>query len=142
MRAHPALSRLRALRNTYGEEAEREQRALLRSIRGLKLVTWRELEHLHEDLLFLCAFPASVSVRRLARAGLRAIPARMAALPRAQRSLADDSGIAGSTTRHVYPFPLARWLAHAFPRETEIDWRNVEEPAVLDPAIRPLLADA
>ncbi|MCC6193304.1 MAG: hypothetical protein IT518_02455, partial [Burkholderiales bacterium] len=57
-----------------------------------------------------------------------------------QRRLADDSGIAGSTTRHVYPFPLARWLAHAFARETEVDWRNVADPVALDGVIRPLLA--
>ena len=112
MSARPLLRRLRALRNIYGAAAEREQRTLLRELARVRLSTWTDVTQLHEDLLFLCAFPASAAIRRLARTSLRAFEGRVRSLPRAQRALADDSGIAGSTTRHVYPFPIARWLAH------------------------------
>ena len=57
-------------------------------------------------------------------------------------ALADDSGIAGSTTRHVFPFPIARWLAHEAPEDAEIDWRNFEDPALLDGVVGALLVGA
>ena len=140
MSARPLLKRLRALRNVYGAAAEREQRALLRELASVRLSTWADVDQLHEDLLFLCAFPASPAIRRLARTSLRAFEGRVRSLPRTQRALADDSGIAGSTTRHVYPFPIARWLAHEAQEDAEIDWRNVDDPALLDSMVGALLA--
>jgi len=136
------LHRLRALRNVYGAAAEREQLAVLRALALLQLRKWTDVAQLHEDLLFLCAFPGSAAVRRTARSGLRSIASRMRALPRAERALADDSGIAGSTTRNVYPFPIARWLAHEAQEDAEIDWRNFEDPALLDGVVGALLAGA
>lgn len=134
------LARLRALRNAYGEAAGREQRSLLRAIVPLALRTWRELAQLHEDLLFLCAFPGSRAIRRRARAMLQSIPARTQALPRAERERANDSGIAGSVTRHVYPYPVARWLAAA--NHVEIDWRNFDDPQALDGIVGALISPA
>ena len=134
------LPRLHALRTAYGEAAEREQRALLRGVGTLRLRKWSEVAQLHEDLLFLCAFAGSAAIRRRARALLRPMSRRVEALPRAERARADDSGIAGSVTRHVYPYPLARWLAHTY--EVEIDWRNVDDPSLLDGIVGALLAPA
>jgi len=134
------LARLRALRNAYGEAAGREQRSLLRAVAPLALRKWRELAQLHEDLLFLCAFPGSAAVRRQARAMLQSISARTRALPREERTRADDSGIAGSVTRHVYPYPVARFLAAA--NDVEIDWRNVGDPQALDGIVGRLIAPA
>jgi hypothetical protein len=136
------LHRLRALRNVYSAAAERELRALLRALASQPLRKWSEVAQLHEDLLFICAFPGSPALRRLARAGLRSIAARMRALSRAERALADDSGMAGSTTRHVFPFPVARWLAHEAMEDAEIDWRNFEDPALLDGVVGALLTGA
>jgi hypothetical protein len=140
--ARPLLKRLRALRNVYGAAAEREQRALLRALSSTRLRTWTEVAQLHEDLLFLCAFPATAAIRRLARTSLHAIEGRVRTLPRAQRALADDSGIAGSTTRHVYPYPIARWIAHEAQDDAEIDWRNVDDPGLLDGMVGALLASS
>ena len=140
MGAASPLARLRALRNAYGEAAAREERSLLRAIAPLSLRRWRELAQLHEDLLFLCAFPGSAAVRRRARAMLKSICARMRALPRGERERADDSGIAGSVTRHVYPYPVARWLAAG--NDVEIDWRNFDDPRALDGIVSALIAPA
>lgn len=134
------LARLRALRNQYGDAAQREQRALLRAIGALRLRKWSEVAQLHEDLLFLCALGGSAAVCRLARALLRSMSRRVGALPRAERARADDSGIAGSVTRHAYPWPLARWLARSY--ETEIDWRTVDDPSLLDGVVGTLLTPA
>ena len=78
----------------------------------------------------------------LARRLLAGIGARLRALPKAQRRKADDSGMAGSTTRHVFPYPVARWLARAAPGEVEIAWREFAEPARLDPFLALTLHDA
>jgi hypothetical protein len=71
---------------------------------------------------------------------LRAMSARMQHLPRAERARADDSGVAGAFTRHVYPFPIARLLARS--ENADVDWSNVEDETALDDVVRPLLAPA
>src|ERR1700746_2833297 len=120
MTARATLARLRSLRNRYDAAALREQRALLRAFDRLPLRRWREVEALHDDLLFLCAFAGSAAIAREARARLASIGAKLRALPRRERGLGDDTGIAGSITRHVYPFPIARWLAKT--ENLAIDW--------------------
>lgn len=139
MSAAAHLARLRSLRNRYGKDAQREQRAVLAIIAVLRLRSWHELEQLHEDLLFLCAFPGTAAVRRDARRLLATVGRRLRVLPSAARRRSDDSGIAGSTTHHVYPFPLARWLARR--QEVEIDWRSVDH-ATLDAVVRTALTVA
>ena len=136
------LARLRAARNAFGAAAERDKRALLRALATATLATPAQVSALHEDLLFLCAFPGSRATRALARRMLAGIGARVRRLSRAQRAALDDSGIAESTTRHVFPFPVAHWVARAAPADAEIDWRNVDDPAVLDALVRPLLTDS
>src|SRR5262249_4505278 len=140
MSAAATLPRLRSLRNRYDADALREQRVLLREVKTLRLRRWRELEALHEDLLFLCAFPGSPAIAREARMLLRSIPQRMHGLPKRERAQADDTGTAGSVTRHVFPFPVARWLAKT--ENAEIDWRYVEDESALDAVMRASLAPA
>ena len=140
MRAAASLQRLRSLRNQYSEAAQSELRALLRALRDFRSRRWSEVEALHEDLLFLCAFPASRAIHRGARAILQSMTELVGSLPRQERARADDTGIAGSVTRHIYPFPLARWLAQT--QDAEIDWRSLDDESDLDAAVRPLLAPA
>lgn len=136
------LARLRAVRGAFGADAEREKLRLLAALEVLRLTAWKPLCALHEDLLFLRAFPGSVSVRRRAARMLRGIGPRVRQLPRGERARADDSGIAGATTRHAYPFAVAHWLARAAPGEAEIDWRNVDDPASLDGVVSAVAAGA
>ncbi len=139
MNAAAHLARLRSLRSRYGKDAQREQREVLAVIGALRLRTWHELEQLQQDLLFLCAFAGTAAVRRYARRLLATVGQRLRVLPRAARSRGDDSGIACSTTHHIYPFPVARWLARR--EEVEIDWRNVAD-TTLDAVVRTALTVA
>ena len=138
----PALKRLRALRNAFGAAAEREKRALLLQLRGIRLPAFAQVNALHEDLLFLCAFPGARSTRALARRMLGETGERIRRLASAQRVAAEDSGVAGSTTRHVLPFAIVQWLARSVPGDLEIDWRNFADPALLDGFVGLLLGDA
>lgn len=137
-----AIKLLRAKRNVFGEPAEDEKRGLLRVLRAARLTTYVQLKSLHEDLLFICAFPGALATRNLARRMLAEIADRLGRLPRTQRSAADDSGMAGSSTRHVFPSPVARWLANAAPSDVDVDWRTLDEPWRLDPLLGLLLRDA
>ncbi len=140
--ASTALQRLRRLRNVFGPSAERNKRALMLELRATRLTTHAQALALHEDLLFICAFPGTRPARLLARRMLAETAARLQRLPKVQRQQADDSGMAGSTTRHVFPYPLLRWLTRAVPSDVEIDWRTFDDPSRLDPLVGLLLRDA
>ncbi len=137
-----ALRHLRAIRNTYGIAAERTKRVQLLQIRAMALTTVAQLQALHEDLLFICAFPGSLATRALARKMLKQTSGRLHGLPRRQQLAADDSGMAGSTTRHVFPWPLMRWLVDVAIDDVAIDWRMLDDPSRLDPMLGLLLHDA
>ena len=140
MTATATLARLRSLRNRYDAAALREQRALLRALDRLPLRRWREVEALHEDLLFLCAFAGSAGIVREALARLGSIGSRLRALPKRERGLGDDTGIASSVTRQVYPFPIVRWLAKT--EDLAIDWGSARDETALDNIVRSNLAPA
>jgi len=137
-----ALKRLRVLRHQYGDVAERDKLMLLRTLRAAILATYAQLAALHEDLLFICAFPGARSTLQLARRMLADTATRLKRLPRSMRGAADDSGMAGSSTRHVFPYPIARWLALSASSDVEIDWRTFDEPWQLDTLLGLLLRDA
>lgn len=136
------LARLRALRNQYGAPAERDKRALLTRLGAQRFLTWTALRRWHEDLLFVCAFPGARATRTAAVGELARIEARLHALPGAQRRQADDSGIAGSVSRHVFPYGIVRWLARTEGGRAAIDWRAFDEPARLDVVLETVLRPA
>jgi len=140
--ALPAIKHLRMLRHVFGENAEREKRLLLAQLRAVRLTTHAQVNALHEDLLFVCAFPGASTTRALARRMLTGIGERHQNLPSSQRRAAEDSGIAASITRHVFPYSIVQWLARTAREDLDIDWRNFDEPSRLDGFVGLLLRDA
>ena len=140
--ALPAIKHLRTLRHVFGENAEREKRLLLEQLRTVRLTTHAQVNALHEDLLFICAFPGASSTRALARRMLAGIGERLNRLASSQRRAAEDSGIAASATRHVFPYSIVQWLARTARDDLEIDWRNFDDPSRLDGFVGLLLCDA
>lgn len=126
---------LRRARNQFGLEAEREKRRLLAAIAKKPPKGAAALLLLHEDLLFLRAFPGEKATRAAAVKMLDGFEKWIVKLSRAERAIFDDTGVAGSTTRHVFPFPVAERLASRARGEAEIDWRNYEDPSKLDRAL-------
>ena len=129
---------LRPIRNRYGAADTAIKRALLAAIgtRGIGTRSWTALNAVHEDLLFLRAFPDSGDVFVLAGLALRRVEPALRRLSRAQRALADDSGVAGSTTHYAHPYPIARWLAEHSPRTADIDWTALDDTERLDGLLR------
>ena len=125
---------------TFGADAAARKRVLLAALQTRAVPSSRELQDLHRAACFLSAFPDDRRVYAAARTVAAGFGARVARLSRADRAKLDDSGIAGTTVRHVFTYAAARWLVAQFPDDVEIDWRNYAAPDRLDPLLMPLLA--
>lgn len=123
---------LRRVRNRYDKEAEAEKRRLLALLAEYPPQTAHALRHAHDDLLFIRAFPGEAATLRLVRKILALMPEWVRRLSRDERTRLHDSGIEGTSTRHVYPLPFARWLTRRAPGEAEIDWRHYADDTQLD----------
>jgi hypothetical protein len=131
------LGRLCRIRNAYAADLEREKRDILSALPAKAPA--KRLGALHDDLLFLLAFPGEPETRRLAARMLTVLVRRLNGLKAADRRQFDDTGVAGSVTRHLYPFPVAQWIAQRARGEADIDWRNFADPSLLDHALRGVL---
>lgn len=130
-----ARERLHEIRHHYGPGLGEEKVTLLAAIERLPIRSAARLRAWHDDLLFLRAFPDSAAVRDAAAIALRRIPARVRRLSAAQRGLLDDSGIAGSVTRHAFSLGVVQWMAEEH-EQAEIAWEAIAAPERLDPLLR------
>ena len=121
------LAELGRVRNRYAPGAADRKLRLLAVLGALQLRTARELTALHNHLLFLCAFPDDGRVRAAAEQGLAALAGRVRRLPARARAALDDSGLAGSTSRHSFEAPTVRWLVERFGADAEIDWPGLAD---------------
>ena len=136
------LAELRLIRHLYAPECAAEKLALLRALADIRPTRLDQVVQWHEDLLFLRAFPDDAFVHREAGAYLKKVERMFRGLPAAERAAADDSGIAGSTSRHTFAWPVARWLVEVFPGEAELDWPGMADPTNLSALIRIFLQRA
>ncbi|MGE5337602.1 MAG: hypothetical protein ACM3PU_07220 [Gemmatimonadota bacterium] len=133
------LKELLALLAEFGPGAAARKLALLSELDGIDLDRARDLSTLQRIACFLRAFPDDQRVERQARRLAAGFAERVARLPRGERAKLDDTGMAGTTTRHVYSFAGAQWLARRYPDTTEIDWKGYGSPASLSALLQPLL---
>lgn len=136
-----ATRALGRLRRNYSPADTAAKLVLLRAIarQGIRLRSFRALEALQNDLLFLCAFPDSAAVQRAARLALSRIEPALRALGPRERAKANDSGMAGSVSFHTPTAEIADWIAARWPREIEFDWDAIHDTSAIDAMIRPLL---
>ena len=135
------LARLHALRHRYGAAESAAKLQLIARIERRPPRSARGVQQYHDDLLFLRAFPDDARVLAAANAALSHTAARVHALPIAQRHALDDSGMAGTHTRHAFAFGIARWLVDAG-EAVDIAWSAFEAPERLDPLLRLTLTQA
>jgi hypothetical protein len=130
---------LRSVRNVYGPDAELRKQAALKLLEKNPPDKAKALVEHHEDLLFIRAFPGDQKTLRMAKAALSRFGTVVAKLPRDQRAAFDDSGVNGSSTRHIFPLPIVKWLVDRAAAQVEIDWREYHEPHRLDSVLRAFL---
>ena len=132
----PKRTGLRSIRNVYGPEIEKRKRELIARSLSRSPQTLHALARLHEDLLFVRAFPGAPQTLRAAEKALEQIEALLNKIPQRERAKLDDTGFSGSKTRHVFAFPIVQWLVRHRAGDVEIDWRGYVEDELLDPPLR------
>jgi hypothetical protein len=132
------LAELQRLLGASGADARRRKAELLVALCDSRFKRARDLEQLQRLACFLTAFPDDARVLRAALALAAVFHDHVRRLPRAERLRLDDSGMAGTFTRHVYAAAAARWLTARFGAHIEIDWPALTDE-VLDHAVTPLL---
>jgi hypothetical protein len=130
------------LRLRFSPEERDEKARLLEGLSRTEIREPRLLFRYHETLLFLRAYPDDGRILALSRAECDRFAARVVALRRRSRLAAnrlDESGIAGTVTRHPYDLVTARKLLGWYGDTLDIDWDEFEETERLD-TVLPLIA--
>ena len=139
-RGRRLVDALAAVVARYAPEDQKRKCELLESLAHCAIRHPGTLLRLHEMLCFLQAYPDDARVLELVDGALEGFPSRVARLGSAVRRL-HDSGIAGATLDYPFGYPMARWLAARFPRDTDIAWSRFHDADRLDETLS-LLATA
>ncbi|MCC6316641.1 MAG: hypothetical protein IT361_03030 [Gemmatimonadaceae bacterium] len=135
MRAAALLRALARRRNDSTPDAVRARLRLLETLARRKLRSARAVAALHDELLFLVAFPHSRTLTTAARRALRGIARRVRDLSRSEARRLQDSGIDGTRSTHAFMHGVARWLVRQ--RESVVPrWQRDKDAERLDPLIR------
>jgi hypothetical protein len=126
------LGRLGRQRDAYAAGTAAAKLDVLAALAAARFRRPRDLAELHGHLLFLRAFPDDERVRLAAVQALEAFPRRVRELPARTVALFEDSGLPGSSSRHTFEAPIARWLADRFAATAEIDWRAIADSSRID----------
>lgn len=132
------VAALYAVRNVFGPDAEAEKRRLIAGAFADPPSTAGALARLHDALSFIRAFPGEATTLRAARGALARFEPLVRRLRPRERAALDDSGLAGTRSRHVFACEILRWLVRRAPAEVEFDWRACDA-ALLDPLLRELM---
>ncbi|HTS21204.1 MAG TPA: hypothetical protein VMN79_05265 [Casimicrobiaceae bacterium] len=122
----------------------RRKRELLAVVASARFGRARDLVRLQRIACFITAFPEDRRVLRAARVLADRFHERVRHLAASERARLDDSGMAGTVTRHVYCASAARWLAQRFGASVEVDWPALSGEAIatlLAPTLHPLERD-
>ena len=121
------LAGLESWKRSFGTADPAQLERLLEDIAGYSFSDAGSLIRLHEDLLFLRAYPATPGVARLADQILYRFAARVEALRADGRDLtpfeeSEVSGIAGTCFSAVFSYAAARSISMRRPGNFDINW--------------------
>jgi len=143
------LDELDEARRAFGADDGARVELLLAELKGREFTDAESLIRFHEALLFICAYPQSHAVRRLAESLLDSFAARLEHLYALGIDLLtfdyiEYSGMAGTTLHGRYSYGFARWLVENHGASVEIDWsqsENKERLGIGLPRLVPLLEE-
>jgi hypothetical protein len=115
----------------YDPEARAEKVRLLDALAAERFGRAGAVREYHELLCFLQAYPDDAALLARVDAELAAFSRRTTPV----RGELRDSGIAGTRLDYPFGFPMARWLASAFPRDVQILWGDFDRADDLDEAL-------
>src|SRR4029450_7406786 len=140
-RGRRLVEALAAVAARYALEDQKQKCELLESLQRCAIRHPGTLLRLHEALCFLQAYPDDARVLELVDRALEGFGSRVARLGSAGRRL-HDSGIVGATLDYPFGYPMGRWLAARFPRDTEIAWSRFHDADRLDETLSLLATPA
>jgi len=119
-------------KNQFGPGTAGKVQRLLRQVGRYQFRDPKLLIRFHESLLFLRAFPQSVSLVPQVEKLLRSFHERVERIRelRADMSIFDEfdtSGVAGTTMQDSLNFEAARWLVRSMPQIVEVAWDDYDE---------------
>lgn len=145
------LDELDELKSRFGSREHQSVERILSRLSRLAFKDPASLIRFHETLLFLCAYPQSARVRRLAEALLEGFAKRVESLREADVDLSplespEVSGIAGTSVTDTFTYPVVRWLVRRRSRQGRValDWDWFEDENRLAetwPRFMPLLEE-
>src|SRR5436309_528813 len=148
-RDHVAISRgrrlveaLAAVAPRYAPDDQQRKRALLTELEGCAIRQAGTLLRLHETLCLLQAYPDDAKTLELVDRALEAFAARVEGLGPAARRRLHDSGVTNTTLDYPFGFPMARWLAARFPRQSDVAWAAFTDEDRLDETLSLLATTA
>src|SRR5580698_8261594 len=143
------LTDLEAAKNNFRQAAASTTVELLKKASRASFRDSKSLLRFHEAMLFLRAFPQSLSVVSSTEKLLDTFHERMEKIRALGADMSDfddfdTSGIAGTTMQDTLSFEAARWLVRRIPRHVTIAWKDYEEERAMGatwPRFIPLLAE-
>ena len=141
-RGRRLVDALAAAASRYSSEDRQRKCAFLAELEGAAVRHAGTLLRLHETLCFLQAYPDDAKVLELVDRALETFGARVERLGAAARRRLHDSGVTHTTLDYPFGFPMARWLAARFPRETEVAWAGFTDADRLDETLSLLATTA
>jgi len=143
------LNQLDRLKTQFDRKSAQRVAHLLKRLGRLKVDDPDSLIRLHELLLFIRAHPHNSAVLTQADAELRKMPIRISQLREGGRDLSslehpDISGIAGTSVKDTFSYPIVRWLVEHRPSQVDFYWDWFEDENSLAeawPRFMPLLEE-
>jgi len=143
------LNQLDRLKTQFDQKSAQRVANLLKRLGRLKVDDPDSLIRLHELLLFIRAHPHNSAVLTQADAELRKMPIRISQLREGGRDLSslehpDISGIAGTSVKDTFSYPIVRWLVERRPSQVDFYWDWFEDENRLAeawPRFMPLLEE-
>ena len=126
------LNQLDRLKTQFDQKSAQRVANLLKRLGRLKVDDPDSLIRLHELLLFIRAHPHNSAVLTQADAELRKMPIRISQLREGGRDLSslehpDISGIAGTSVKDTFSYPIVRWLVERRPSQVDFYWDWFED---------------
>ena len=141
-RGRRLVEALAAAASRYAPEDQQQKRALLTELEGASVRHAGTLLRLHETLCFLQAYPDDAKVLELVDRALETFAARVERLGTAARRRLHDSGVTNTALDYPFGFPMARWLAARFPRQSDVAWTAFTDEDRLDETLSLLATTA
>ena len=118
-RTEKLISQLFSIRNKYGKKFSKEKLKLISAINGEELKSKRALQSWHDILLFLLAYPDSLSVYKSASLALEQLQAYIQSNENVKDKLF-NTGITNTNLCAAFGFEIVKWLKKTHPRDIRL----------------------